>query len=94
MRFDKPIDLGQFIRRERTALFNRPKDRKQVCVGWDGNVVRVCDDNGAIDYTFHRDGRISRQSHAGYCRQIESVDRHVMRSIELHNLEVRESEVA
>lgn len=86
-----PYKLGMFIRGVRDKMFPDPKHQKNVCVGWHDNLVRVCDDDGAIDYTLRPDGRWSRVAHPGYNRRIESVDRIVDGVVIEHNWRISQS---
>lgn len=83
--FRNPHELGMVVRQIRDNKFERSADRKQVCVGWHNSQVRICDDNGAIDYMMQPDGRFFRTAHPGYCTQIEWVDRTVQELVTSHN---------
>ena len=88
----KSHELGLALRDMRDCRFDSVHERKRVCIGWDGPLVRICDDDGAIDYTIRDDGHICRESHGGYSKLVEFFDAiDAQPFVDRHNAALRES---
>ena len=87
-----PRHLATFLQEVRGFYERIGWDRKQCSIGYYENKVRMCDDNGSIDYEFQENGIIHRHSYGGYSKLIEFVDTDYAFNISRHNRAILEGD--
>ena len=92
--YDAPFVLGNHLRDIRDGYCRRAWEAKYCCIGWHDNVVRIASDDGAIDFTFHPNGHISRSTHGGFNKFQEFVASDIQPFIDWHNEALKSEAVA